>query len=63
MTEIEKIKCYIARHKAPIGPRYDANFREVRAMAHQLETVEAIVLAFTYGRAKGYQAAKAEVER
>ncbi len=61
MSEIEKVQRYISKNKAPSNPRYDANLNEIFAIAHEMSPVEAVNLAFTYGRAKGYRAAKAEV--
>lgn len=64
MTEIEKIKRYIERTKMGEG-NYYLNFGEACAMAKEARTsnavMETIALAFNYGKAKGYRAAKAEV--
>lgn len=59
-TEIEKIKRYIGKHRAPRNPRYDMNMKEALAVTHELTPIEAVNLAFVYGRAKGYRAAKKE---
>lgn len=67
MSEIEKIQRYIDRTKAKDKDRYSMNFKEMMALAHKVrdtngtESLEAIVTAFEYGKAKGYRAAKAEV--
>ncbi len=61
MSEIEKIQRYIKESNAPRGRRYDASIKEVFAIASELGAVDAVALAFSYGRAKGYQAGKAEV--
>lgn len=61
MSEIEKIKQYIKKHNGPSNTQYDARFKEVCAMASELNAIDAVVLAFTYGQVKGYRAAKAEV--
>lgn len=60
MSEIEKVQRYIDKHKVPYNPRYEMPVREVVALAHDLTSLDAVMLAFTYGRAKGYRAAKAE---
>ena len=58
MTEIEKMKRYIERTKM------DKNDRFYLDMAEAYESpslpLDAISLAFKYGKAKGYRAAKAE---
>ena len=62
MTEIEKIKRYIAR--TGVGYKDTSpdhmNLGEALALARASDNVRAISLAFEYGRAKGYRAAKAE---
>ena len=57
---VEKIRKYIKGNNAKIDSRYDATFKEVCAIASELSAVDAVVLAFEYGRIKGYRAAKAE---
>lgn len=61
MTEIEKMKKYIERTKLNISATspYQANTKEILAIS-DLPSFDAIILAFAYGRAKGYRAAKAE---
>ena len=61
MDTIEKIRQYIKESKAPRNKPYDATIKEVFAMASGMGAVEAVALAFDYGRAKGYRAAKKEV--
>lgn len=63
MSEIEKVKRYIDKHGAPENPRYSMSVKEALAVAHELGGIEAVNMAFAYGKAKGYQAAKAEVRR
>lgn len=61
MSEIEKIKRYIDKTKFN-NDRYSLLFDETIKMAHFADDspIEAVLLAFNYGRAKGYRAAKAE---
>ncbi|MBD5153775.1 MAG: hypothetical protein HDT15_01535 [Oscillibacter sp.] len=65
MSEIEKIELYISRTNIPMDlhTKYDMMGKEWKAMAAQLSPVHAISLAFQYGQAKGYRAAKAEGKR
>ena len=60
MGTIEKIQKYIEDSKAPRNQKYDATFKEVLDIASELGQIEAVALAFDYGRAKGYRAGKAE---
>ena len=66
MTEIEKNKRYIERTKMPETKRYSMNIIETLELARSASGednngIEAVVIAFEYGKAKGYRAAKAEV--
>lgn len=64
MSEIEKIQRYIERTtKFPDGTPYQMNLQELFGLSHMSEgdVVGAICLAFDYGRAKGYRAAKAKL--
>lgn len=63
MTEIEKIRRYIDQTKVDNGGRYDININEMLDLAHAAAQtpIEAVCLAFAYGRAKGCRAAKARV--
>lgn len=63
MSEIEKMKRYIDKYGAPSNPRYSMSMREVLAVAYELGEIDAVNLAFVYGQAKGYRAAKAEVRK
>ena len=70
MSEIEKMKRYIERTNmgAKNSFQYAMNIREAFELAHMAHagdtlSVEAISMAFDYGRAKGYRAAKAEVKQ
>ncbi len=66
MSEIEKIKQYIDRTKMDKGTRYEMSFNEALTLAREANlsgddsAFTAITLAFSYGKAKGYRAAKAE---
>lgn len=65
MTEIEKMKKYIERTKLNLGDRFSMTLPETFALAGQAKyggdfPFEVICLAFNYGKAKGYRAAKAE---
>lgn len=65
MSEIEKIRAYIAKResgKFPFGTRYQMLLNEMSSLS-SMDAVEAVCLAFDYGRAKGYRAAKAEERR
>ena len=66
MTEIEKIKRYIALTKMKDTRRYSMNMKEVLELLSSIRPddfsgIDAVVTAFKYGQAKGYRAAKAEV--
>lgn len=66
MSEIEKIQRYVGRSKAfPQGTPYQMNLLEAFSLADMSaeNAVDAICLAFDYGRAKGYRAAQAEAKR
>lgn len=67
MSEIEKMKRYIERTKMNdrLDSLYRMNLAEAFELAVQADTssdlsFNAICLAFNYGKAKGYRAAKAE---
>ena len=67
MSEIEKMKRYIERTKMDVkNPlQYAMNMREAFELAQMAGTgdalsIEAISIAFNYGQAKGYRAAKTE---
>jgi len=69
MSEIEKIKRYIKRTNIPVSKAsaYQMNMQEAFALSHQAYCgdfpLEMISLAFNYGQAKGYRAAKAEARK
>lgn len=60
MSEIEKMKKYIDRNGAPHNLRYDVSSKEILALVCEMEPADAVCVAVSYGRAKGYQQAKAE---
>lgn len=65
MTEIEKMKKYIERTKLDPNDRFYLDAKEAFELAYQAINCEdfplkVINLAFAYGKAKGYRAAKAE---
>lgn len=65
MSEIDKIKRYIARTKMAENIRYSMNLGVVLELQQQAHAggdipIWVISLAFDYGKAKGYRAAKAE---
>ncbi len=63
MSEIEKINRYIKKRESgefPFGTKYQMNLSELLSLAHMDDATSAICMAFEYGRAKGYRAAKAE---
>lgn len=65
MSEIEKMRRYIERTKMKKADRFYLDMAEAFELARQARdssgvTLEVIALAFNYGKAKGYRAAKAE---
>lgn len=58
----ERIERYIERTRLPysLSVRYDCYPQELIALLVENRPFEAMALAFSYGRAKGYRAAKAE---
>ena len=65
MSEIEKMERYIERTKLDKNDRFCLGWPEVMEMVSEaLQTNDTafriITLAFNYGKAKGYRAAKAE---
>ena len=68
MTEIEKMKRYVERTKLKRTDRFGLNAEEALELANQAYSagalpINVINLAFRYGKAKGYRAAKAEARR
>lgn len=67
MTEIEKMKRYIDRTRANLPKAYGLNLLEGLELSKKAFEatdlpLEVICLAFNYGQAKGYRAAKAEMK-
>ncbi len=62
MSETEKIQRYIERSNVPRNRRYGASAKEIFAIASEMSGADAVILAFGYGRAKGYRQAIAEHE-
>ena len=67
MSEIEKIKRYIERTKMDLPRVYGMNVDESLELSVESRNtvgvpIKVIYLAFNYGRAKGYRAAKAEAQ-
>ena len=67
LNEIEKMKKYIERTKLNNGDGFSMSMKEafelVRSAQRSDFPVDVISFAFTYGKAKGYRAAKAEARR
>jgi len=57
--EVKKIQRYIDNTPL-VSERYSVSFVDMVALAESMDGVDAVALAFQYGRAKGYRAAKAE---
>ncbi len=57
MSEIEKIERYTKRTKAPAN-RWALSMSEWLALASIASPLNAVALAYNYGKAKGYRAAK-----
>lgn len=67
MSEIEKMKRYIERTKMDKSDRFCLYWPETMELARTAvqtkdDAIRVIALAFNYGKAKGYRAAKAEVK-
>lgn len=64
MSEIERIQKYVLKTKFD-SAKYQLSTAETFAMWNEMKEspIELIFLAFNYGRAKGFRAAKAEGKR
>ena len=63
MSELERIQRYIGQTAIKNRSRYNIGLSEamaIRLLAGSGKTMDAISLAFDFGRAKGYRAAKKE---
>lgn len=65
MNLLEQMEAYIRSTAIPrvTATRYDMDDLQLLAMRGCPGFVDAICLAFRYGRAKGYRAAKAEMKK
>lgn len=65
MNELEQINRYIERTRMSNGKAYRMNLVDIVAMAMNAkdDPWEMLRLAFDYGRAKGYRAARAEAKK
>ena len=65
MNEREQFNRYIERTKQANGKFYQMNLAEMFAMAQVAQEAPGnmICLAFNYGKAKGYRAARAEAKK
>ena len=67
LSEIEKINKYInnTRMPAELSDRYRMDPKELLAIVEKCKgnAHAAALLAFTYGKAKGYRAARSEAQR
>ena len=65
MSELERIRKYIDKTKCR-DDRYDVTISEINLLARfsvDAHPVEAVILAFDYGRAKGYRKGRKEAAR
>ena len=65
MSELERIRRYVAQTAIENAGRYGIGLSEamaIRQLADDRKLLEAIGLAFAFGRAKGYRAAKREAQ-
>ena len=58
----EKMERYIDNTKIENADRYDIDYKEVTALNRMNDSLDAVILAFLYGRAKGYRAGRKEVK-
>ena len=65
MSEVEKIRNYIDKTKIKCSRAYTWDLQELFALYYmsEIDPFESFRLAFNYGRAKGYRAAKAEMRK
>lgn len=57
------MEAYIEKYDPPYNYCFDTNMKKLFAMAYELDRIEGVMLAFRYGRAKGYQQAKKELQQ
>ena len=60
MTQIAKIRAYIAQHSIPRPDLDELTFAEAAELSHAqgMTLIDALHLAHDYGRAKGYRAGR-----
>lgn len=67
MTEIDRMNRYIDRTKPDKNGRFCMRWPETLALVRSIKATgdpyTAVVLAYNYGKAKGYRAAKSEVRK
>lgn len=65
MDTIARIEKYIAntKYQRKMKPRYVTRSDEICDIARKKTPCDAVILAFEYGQAKGYRAAKAEMKQ
>ncbi len=63
MTKTEKIQRYIDSVGIKFPTRYSVSIEDLFALLEEFGGPVAVGIAFQYGRAKGYRAAQAEVEK
>lgn len=63
MSELEKIQGYINSTNLPSLDRYEMRVCDTIAISGIEGTFNQIIMAFEYGRAKGWRAAKASTKK
>lgn len=63
MSELEKIQRYIDNTNLPGLSRYQMGFHDMMGLSEIEETFDRMVMAFEYGLAKGWRAAKASAKK
>ena len=56
----EKMERYINNTKIKNADKYDMSYKEIMSLNRMNDSSGAIIMAFLYGRAKGYRAARKE---
>lgn len=65
MKEVEKIRAYIGQNPIPRPDLDELSLTEASELSHALGMtfMDAVILAYDYGRAKGYQIARTERDK